>query len=60
MGLTHPDPELSKKDQYDNHTTAACAFLRRLWDLCSPEDASGGRAMESGSGGAGVRCVVNE
>lgn len=52
-------PELNKKDQYDNHATIACPFLRRLWDVCSPEDASGGRAMESGSGGAGVGRVVD-
>jgi len=49
----------TKKDQYDYHTTTACPFLRRLWDVCSPEEASGGRAMESGSRGAGVERVVD-
>jgi hypothetical protein len=51
--------EPNQKDQYDNYTTTPCPFLRRLWDVCSPEDASSGRAMESRSRGARVGCVVD-
>jgi len=51
--------ELNKKHQHGNQTAIACPFLRRLWDVCSPEAASSGRAMESGSRGAGVGSILH-
>jgi hypothetical protein len=62
--LTHPSQLTQRqyfplRTQYDDHTTTACPFLRRLWDVCGPEDASSGRITESGSRGARVGCIVD-